>query len=137
MWTFIIRRFLIGCLTLFFIATLCFFITRFAPGNPFSGERQLSKEAMDNLKRWAGLDKSLLEQYTFTLWKYLQADFGVSWENRDFTVSELIFPSLKVSATLGAIAFLLAAIMGIPLGMLAASRHNKITDHFTMTVFPV
>ena len=48
---FIARRLLAGVLTLFAIATLCFFITRLAPGNPFSGERQLTKEAMESVIR--------------------------------------------------------------------------------------
>jgi len=130
----IARRLAAGALTVFTIASLCFFITRLAPGNPFSGERQLSKEAMESLNRYYGFDKPILTQYANTMLNYLQGDFGPSYYHKDITVHALIWPALKVSTILGAIAFCLALMIGIPLGVLGAARQNQLSDHAAMTV---
>ncbi len=130
----LVRRLLAGALTLFAIATLCFFITRLAPGNPFSGERQLTQEAMDNLNRYYGFDKPIHVQYTHTMLNYLKGDFGPSYYHRDWTVAKLIWPALGVSAMLGAIAFVLALLIGVPMGVWASANQNKLTDHAAMSV---
>ena len=110
---FLVRRFLWGVVTIFFIASLCFFITRLAPGSPFSNERQLTDEAMANLERYYGLDKPILVQYVNTMWAYVNLDFGPSYYNRDRTVSQLIWPGLRVSVMLGGIAFVMALAFGL------------------------
>ena len=130
----IFRRLIAGVLTLFCIATLCFFVTRLAPGNPFSGERQLTDQAMANLEAYYGLDKPVFEQYGNTMWNYLRGDFGPSYYHRDHEVSEIIWSSLGVSMILGSIAFVIALSVGLPLGVLAAAKQNKFPDHAAMSV---
>lgn len=130
----IIRRLIAGVITLFAIATLSFFITRLAPGNPFAGERQLTKQTMENLNRYYGFDKPVLVQYGNTMLNYLQGEFGPSYYHRDKTVSMLIWPALKVSAILGSIAFVLAMALGLPMGVLAAARQNTVADHMAMSI---
>ncbi|HLG42318.1 MAG TPA: hypothetical protein VI643_03050, partial [Planctomycetota bacterium] len=70
----IARRLVTGVVTLFCIATICFFITRFAPGNPWSGERQLNPEVEENIRKYWGYDKSIPEQYWITMRGYFVGD---------------------------------------------------------------
>jgi oligopeptide transport system permease protein len=64
----------------------------------------------------------------------LQGDFGPSFKFKDFSVTELIAAGLPVSLALGAAAMLLSVLIGIPLGTLAALRHNQAADHAIMAL---
>src|ERR1700719_725066 len=87
--------------TLLVIITVSFFIVRVAPGGPFDQEQTLSPQVRANLDRAYGLDRPIAFQY----WKYLRAlahgDFGPSFKQRDFSVTDLIVQGLPVSASLG------------------------------------
>lgn len=131
---FVIERFIAGVLTLFCIATLSFFIVRFAPGNPFSTEGKVTEETIENLKEHYDLDKPLMEQYISTMGGYVQGDFGPTYYRRNYTVSELVGPALRKSAILGGLSFILALLLGVPLGVLAAKFKNQLPDHLAMSV---
>ena len=72
---FIVRRGIAGLLTLFVIATLCFAVTRIAPGSPFSSERALHPEIIKNFEAYYGLDQPVIVQYARTMGRYLRAAF--------------------------------------------------------------
>jgi oligopeptide transport system permease protein len=120
--------------TMFIIITISFFVIRLAPGGPFDDEQTLPPEIKANLEAAYGLDKPLTEQY----WRYLaglvQGDFGPSFKFKDFTVTELIAQGLPVSLLLGLFAILLAVMVGVPLGTLAALRQNSAVDYSIMGV---
>ena len=120
--------------TLFIIITLSFFVIRIAPGGPFDDEQTLPPEIKANLEAAYGLDKPLLEQYGRYLAGLVQGDFGPSFKFKDFSVTELIAQGLPVSLMLGLSAVLLALLVGIPLGTLAALRQNSPTDYGIMSV---
>jgi len=120
--------------TLFIIITLSFFVIRIAPGGPFDDEQTLPPEIKTNLEAAYGLDKPLLEQYGRYLSGLVRGDFGPSFKFKDFTVTELIAQGLPVSLMLGLSAVLLALLIGIPLGTLAALRQNSPTDYGIMAV---
>jgi oligopeptide transport system permease protein len=120
--------------TLFIIITLSFFVIRIAPGGPFDEEQTLPPEIKANLEAAYGLDKPLLEQYGRYLSGLVRGDFGPSFKFKDFTVTELIAQGLPVSLMLGLSAVLLALLIGIPLGTLAALRQNSPTDYGIMAV---
>ena len=61
-----------------------------------------------------------------------RGDLGPSFKYKDFAVSELIARGLPVTLTIGVLALLLAVACGVPLGMLAALRHNGAVDHLVM-----
>lgn len=130
---FLAARILGGVLTLWAIATLCFFIVRFAPGNPFSGERTLSATAQQNLERKYGLDKPVHVQYFLRMKGYLTGDFGLSVKYEGRQVDEMIFPSLGTSIQLGSLAFLLAMILGMTVGLTASAFHNRYPDYLSMS----
>jgi oligopeptide transport system permease protein len=132
---FLLRRLLYGALTLFAVATLCFVLTRSQKGSPFSTERSLHPEIIKNFNRHYGLDKPVWIQYLRTMGGYVRGRLGPSTHYRDKEdVGELVWPALATSATLGAFALTLAVGLGVPLGMLAASRQNRWPDHVASSV---
>ena len=120
--------------TLFIIITLSFFVIRLAPGGPFDEEQALPPEIKANLEAAYGLDKPLGEQYLRYLSGLARGDFGPSFKFKDFSVTELIAQGLPISLVLGLSAVLLALLVGIPLGTLAALRQNSPTDYGIMSV---
>ncbi len=118
--------------TLFIIVTLSFFVIRIAPGGPFDEEQALPPEIKANLEAAYGLDKPLGEQYLRYLSGLLRGDFGPSFKFKDFSVTELIAQGLPISLALGLSAVLLALLVGIPLGAIAALRQNSGTDYSIM-----
>lgn len=126
---YILRRLLSAIPTLFIIVTLAFFLIRIAPGGPFDLERPLEAKVMESLNRIYGLDRPLVEQYALYLGALLRGDFGPSFIMRDFTVAELFARGLPVSITLGALALMLALLVGGVLGTVAAFRQNSAADY--------
>jgi oligopeptide transport system permease protein len=128
---FILKRLAGGMLTLVVIATVCFFIIRFAPGNPFTGERKLPPEVLRNLERAYNLDKPLLVQYALRMKGYLSGDLGLSTKYLGKRVDELLFPSFGTSLQLGLLGFCFSLILGIPIGILAAAKQNRLPDYLS------
>jgi oligopeptide transport system permease protein len=114
--------------TLLVLISVSFFIMRLAPGGPFDQEQTLSHEVRANLDRVYGLDQPITVQYARYLRALSHGDFGPSYKQRDFSVTELIAQGLPVSATLGVSALLLALASGISLGMVAAVRRQTSVD---------
>lgn len=131
---FALRRLIAGALTLLVIATLCFAMTRLAPGSPFSSERTIHPEILRNFERHYGLDRPLPIQYARALWGYLRGDLGPSMWYRDLSCNDIVWPSFRHSAILGLLSALLAFLIGIPLGVLAAARQNRLPDHAAMSL---
>ena len=134
MLSYALRRILGVIPTLFVIVTLSFFVIRLAPGGPFDEEQALPPEIKANLEAAYGLDKPLTEQYLRYLSGLVRGDFGPSFKFKDFSVTELIAQGLPISLLLGLSAVLLALLVGIPLGTLAALRQNSPTDYGIMGV---
>jgi len=133
MFKFIAKRILEAIPTLLVLITISFFLMRFAPGSPFSSERTLPPQVMENINAKYGLDKPVFEQYTTYLFNVLKGDLGPSFKYKDFTVNELVMASLPVSAKIGAVAFLLSVFFGVTIGTLAALRQNTWLDYGLMS----
>jgi oligopeptide transport system permease protein len=129
---FILKRILEAIPTLLVLITLSFFLMRFAPGNPFSSERPLPPEVMANINAKYGLDKPVSTQYLTYLGNVLHGDFGPSFKYKDFSVNELVFSALPVSAKVGFAAFIFTVILGVLIGTLAAIRQNSWFDYIIM-----
>ena len=119
--------------TLFAIITLTFFLMRIAPGGPFDEERPLAPAVLENIQASYGLNKPLIEQYFIYISNLLQGDMGPSFVYRDKRVHEVLAEGLPISITLGGTALLLALIIGVFLGSIAALNQNKKTDVFIVT----
>jgi len=132
---FVLRRLAIGIPTLLLLIVLSFFLMHVAPGNPFYGEKKLPAEVMRNIMARYGLDKPLWQQ----LWEYVwnivaHFDFGPSFKYKDRTVNDIIAQGFPVTLTYGFWSFIVAAGIGIPLGMIAAIRQNSWADYLAVGV---
>lgn len=131
---FLFRRLLVAIPTLLLVVTIAFFMMRAAPGSPFVNERQLAPEVEKAVMARFGMDRPLPEQYLNYLKGVAVGDFGPSLKYRDKTVLEILKDNYKVSATLGVLSILLAMLVGVSLGVIAALRQNRVADYLTMGV---
>ncbi len=134
MFGFVVRRVATLVPTLFVIITLSFLIIRLAPGGPFDEEQTLAPAIKANLEAAYGLDQPMATQYLRYVTRLAHGDFGPSFKFRDTSVAELIGQGLPISLTLGACAILLAILVGVPLGTLAALKRGTAVDHGLRTV---
>ena len=130
---FAFNRLLSAVPTLLLLVTLAFFMTRLAPGGPFDGERALPPAVKAQIEAAYHLDESLPRQYLRYLSGLAQGDLGPSFQYPGYTVNELIRSGLPVSLQLGSLAMLLAVIVGVFLGTVAALHQNRLIDHGAMT----
>ncbi|MFU8895775.1 MAG: oligopeptide ABC transporter permease OppB [Gammaproteobacteria bacterium] len=129
-----LTRFLGAIPTLFILITVAFFMIRAAPGGPFDSEKALPPEIEANLRAAYHLDEPLVQQFGRYVWNIARGDFGPSFQYKDYTVTELIAAGFPVSLRLGGSAMLLALLVGVTVGTIAALRQNSRTDHAVMAV---
>jgi len=134
MFHFIGRRLLVAIPTLLLVVTLAFFMMRAAPGSPFDTDRRLSPEIERNVLAKYGMNKPLGAQYLDYLGGVARGDLGPSLKYKDKSVLEILNENYLVSLKLGASAIVLAALIGVSLGVLAALRQNRAVDYGVMTV---
>lgn len=114
------------------VSFIAFLLVHAIPGGPFDTGAIRSHQATENLRQLYHLDKPLLEQYVLYIWNVLHGDLGQSMVNRGLTVTEVIGGRLPTSAELGLAALVVSLGVGIPAGILASARRNRLLDHATM-----
>jgi oligopeptide transport system permease protein len=148
---FVLARLAAGAGVVLAVATIAFFLLKAAPGGPFDEERQLLPEVKRNIEKRYHFDWPVGRQYAAYIDQLLPVDLlavdrdGVrlTWGGfkrpdlghsvkRTQTVEEIIRQSFPVSARLGLLALLFAALAGVALGVAAAARHNSWWDHGAM-----
>jgi oligopeptide transport system permease protein len=131
---FIGKRLWHGGLTLAALVTLTFFVMRLAPGGPFSRNRKISPEVQANIEAAFHLDEPLWMQFGRFVWGVVRLDLGPSTRHRDYSVNDLIASGLPYSLTIGFWAIVIAAMVGVSLGLASALRRNSATDYLAGTV---
>jgi oligopeptide transport system permease protein len=161
---FIIRRLLITIPTVLIIITLTWGLIRLAPGNFYSGEKRIPPAIEKNIRAKYGLDKPWYVQYGRVMvrifgfhlvqeqdesgngavdadgkpvMKYAwrpYPDFGDSLTYPGQSVNQILVRALPVSAALGLLAYLLALIVGLVAGTLAALKQNSRLDYASMAL---
>jgi ABC-type dipeptide/oligopeptide/nickel transport system permease component len=130
---FIVRRVLWTIPIILLVIFMTFLMMRAIKGSPFRrSERAVPPAVMANLNRKFGLDKPWYVQYAKYVEDVATFDLGPSLVLRDQDVNDIVREHFPVSAELGAFAMLLAVVVGVPLGILAALRANKVTDYLLM-----
>jgi ABC-type dipeptide/oligopeptide/nickel transport system permease component len=128
MLNYILKRVLSGVVTVWFIATATFIAMHAVPGDPLSSEKEVSPEIRQNLEKKYGLDKPVIAQYFIYLGNMLKGDFGISFTQQNRKVNDIIREHFPVSAILGVLAIIFAAVGGILWGALTALYRNKLPD---------
>ncbi|MBT8081636.1 MAG: ABC transporter permease [Gammaproteobacteria bacterium] len=114
--------------TLLLVIALAFMMVRAAPGGPFDAEYIPSTEVEKNLRDAYGLDDPLPQQFLTYLSGLLRGDLGPSIRQTGYSVAELIGEALPYSFLLGATAMLLALLLGVGAGTVAALRQGSLLD---------
>ncbi len=130
------RRLLALPVLLIGISAVTFLLLHLIPGNPaalYYGGQAVSGSTLAALDRQWGLDRPLPIQYLYYLWGLLHGDLGVSFRTGGPVVHQLLrrFP---VTLELTLAGTLLAILIGIPIGIIAANRQGKAADHVIRAV---
>ncbi len=131
------KRLLLALVTIFIIVAITFFAMNIIPGGPFAKEKAPSIEVQRLLERRFNLDKPVGEQFMIYIRNLLKGDFGISLKTGR-EISTTIFESFGISAQLGGMAAIVAVVMGLLLGSIAALMRNKWPDRtiiFLTTLF--
>ncbi len=131
---FIGRRLLVAIPTLFLVITAAFFMMRAAPGGPFDSDRRLSPEIEANVLAKYGMNRPLTAQYVDYLAGVARGDLGPSLKYKDKSVLQILQENYPVSLKLGLSAIVIASVVGVSLGVLAALRQNRVADYGVMAV---
>lgn len=131
---YILKRLVMSLITIWLIITLVFFMMRLMPGGPFTGERAIPPQVLENMKARFGLDKPLFEQYTMYMSGLLKGDMGPMMKKPGMGVAENIVQLFPVSAKLGGVAVLFAVVIGMTLGIIAAFNRGKFLDRLVMVI---
>ena len=134
---YICKRILLALLTVFIIAAITFFTMNAIPGGPFSKEKAPTAAVQAVLEERFHLNEPVGTQFLMYLEGLMQGDFGVSTKTGR-EISTTIFDSFAVSAKLGGYAALLAIVLGLFFGSVAALNRGKAADRtiiFFTTLF--
>lgn len=134
MWTYILRRLIATIPTLLAVITVCYLLLHLTPGGPFDSEHKVSEVVLANLQAKYHLNEPLWKQYLLYLGSLLQGDLGASFRYEDWSVNQLVAKALPISAAIGGGSLLIALLVGVALGTLAALRQNSALDYFTMLI---
>jgi len=104
------------------------------PGGPFLAEKAPSEATLKALNEKYGLDKPLIVQYKNYMTKVIKGDLGPSLKQRGRSVNQIISNGFKVSAKVGGLSILLAVIVGVPLGSVAALNRGKWIDNVIIVI---
>ncbi len=129
---FIIRRLLITIPMVLIVITLTWGLIRLAPGNFYSDEKKLPPAIEKNIREKYGIDKPWYVQYGKMIGNILRLDFGNSLKYEGQRVNEILLNTFPISATIGFLAYLLALIVGITSGTIAALKQNTKWDYASM-----
>ena len=129
-----LKRVLAAIPVLIIVASLTFFLVRLAPGGPFDSDRAVSDEVLINLQEAYNLNAPLSEQYFDYMSGVIIGDFGPSFRYPGRGVSEMIFTGLPVTLELALYSILIAVLVGIFSGVLAALKRNTLLDFIPMAI---
>src|SRR5215467_6678881 len=126
---YIIRRILWLIPVLLFVSLITFTLMHITPGGPWDKEKPVSAQVQDNLNAKYNLDKPAWQQYLLWMGGVLHGDLGPSYTYQDRSVTNIILEGLPTTASLGILAAILAVLLGVPLGITAATHQNTRIDY--------
>lgn len=125
MFRYTLKRILTGIVSLFVLATTSFFLVRLMPGSPFQNGA-VSTDVVEAVEEEYGLNAPLFDQYLSYMGSLVQGDLGISYQEPDTPVAEIIGRTWPVTAGLGILALLTAAVLGTGFGIIRAVSKRKV-----------
>jgi len=127
------KRVLAAVPTLLGVIVVVFLAVHFIPGDPVTavlGDRATA-EQVARTRSELGLDQPLLRQFVDYLGRLAHGDLGVSIQSRQ-SVTEQILARLPATATLALVGVLISVLIGVPLGILGATRRGGPVDFLSL-----
>lgn len=131
---YILKRLGMALITLWAVITITFVIMHTVPGDPFSKEGRMPESVRRNLEKHYNLDKPLYVQYGTYMLELFKLNLGPSMKHKTRTVNDYIRDNFPRSLHLGLQALIVASILGILLGIVAAVKRNKWPDYICMVI---
>lgn len=132
MLTYCLRRLTLAIPTLAIVITITFTLGFYAPGDPivamYGQQVPTSSETMAQLRQSYGLDRPYVVQLADYAWNAARGDFGRSISLRR-DVTPAMSAAFPISLQLGFAAFVVLTVVGVPISVFAATRHNSALDH--------
>lgn len=134
MFRFLLRRLALTVPTFLALMFVTFMMIRMVPGDPIEvrrGERGISPERLAELRHEMGLDQPIWKQFADYAWGLMHGDFGISIITKNPVLQEFLtlFPA---TIELSFCALMFAILVGVPAGVIAASRRGGIYDQSLM-----
>lgn len=132
--TFLLRKLGVLIPTFFGVTLVAFVFIRLLPGDPvllMAGERGMSDERHAQLMQEFGFDKPVWEQYFTYIGDVVQGDLGKSIITKK-PVAREFFSLFPATIELSLCAIIIAVFIGLPAGMIAATRRGSVFDHTVM-----
>ncbi len=131
---FLLKRLALTLPTFFALMFVTFMLIRLVPGDPIEvrgGERGITPERLEELRHAMGLDQPIWKQFADYVWALLHGDFGTSIISKSPILHEFItlFPA-TLELTICAMIFAIA--VGVPAGVIAASKRGGVYDQTLM-----
>ena len=119
---------------LFGVITITFILIHSAPGGPFSADKAVPPEVLIALEEKYDLNLPLWQQYFGYLEDLVSGDFGPSFKYPGRNVSELIASAFPTTAELALYSMIVAIVIGLFAGVIAAMRPNSVQDYAPMSL---
>ena len=133
MFAFIANRLLSAVPVLATVAIVVFLMLRLTPGDPaavIAGDTATAEQVAE-IRSKLGLDRPMVEQFVIWVGRGLRGDLGESFFFKK-PVAELIVQRIEPTLSLAAATIVLAVLIAVPLGVLAANRHGSLLDRCLM-----
>lgn len=132
--SYLVFRLLKGFVVVALISVLTFIVMRLMPGDPVylllgDGQIPITDEMIAAIRAKWGLDRPLHEQFFVWASNLVRGDFGTSLIRTGVPVRTMIFEAIPVTALVNLYALILAIVVALPVGILAAVRRNSWIDY--------
>lgn len=121
---YIIKRILLGVLTLFVLIAITFAMTKLMPGSPLQS-KNVTGEVLERMEEAYGLDKPVVEQFFIYCKNILHGDLGTSYKKIGQNISDIIATTMQPTLRLGMVTFCLVLVVGISSGILMARSKSE------------
>ncbi len=135
MYTYLIRRIAATIPVMVVVGIFVFLLLHLTPGDPaavIAGD-YASPEDIKRIREKLGLNEPILVQFGTWVWHLMQGDLGISIFS-DLPVSYLIAQRLEPTLALSVATIIIAVLISIPLGVIAASKAGSFIDRMTMVI---
>lgn len=134
MLAYLIKRLLQGGLVLFLVTFFTFTVMYFMPGDPartMVGQARATEEQLELIREKWNLNDGFFERYWSWLSNLLTGDLGISMMRPGQSISDMIVDASWYTLQLTTLSMAISLLVGIPIGILAATKRNSLLDYFT------